>query len=42
VDALMRAHGNQVVAARLLGMSRRTLINRLDAYQIPRPRKSQR
>jgi DNA-binding NtrC family response regulator len=42
VDALARAHGNQVVAARLLGVSRRTLINRLDAYQIPRPRKGQR
>jgi transcriptional regulator with GAF, ATPase, and Fis domain len=42
VDALSRAHGNQVVAARLLGVSRRTLINRLDAYQIPRPRKGQR
>jgi transcriptional regulator with PAS, ATPase and Fis domain len=42
LDALTRAHGNQVVAARLLGVSRRTLINRLDAYQIPRPRKGQR
>jgi pSer/pThr/pTyr-binding forkhead associated (FHA) protein len=42
VDALARAHGNQVVAARLLGVSRRTLINRLEAYQIPRPRKGQR
>jgi DNA-binding NtrC family response regulator len=42
IDALTRAHGNQVVAARLLGVSRRTLINRLEAYQIPRPRKGQR
>jgi DNA-binding NtrC family response regulator len=42
VDALARAHGNQVVAARLLGVSRRTLINRLDAYGLPRPRKGQR
>jgi DNA-binding NtrC family response regulator len=41
VEALARAHGNQVVAARLLGVSRRTLINRLEAYQIPRPRKGQ-
>jgi transcriptional regulator with GAF, ATPase, and Fis domain len=42
VEALTRAHGNQVVAARILGMSRRTLINRLDTYEIPRPRKGQR
>jgi DNA-binding NtrC family response regulator len=42
VEALAQAHGNQVVAARLLGLSRRTLINRLEVYQIPRPRKGQR
>jgi DNA-binding NtrC family response regulator len=41
VDALARAHGNQGVAARLLGVSRRTLVNRLNAYDIPRPRKGQ-
>jgi DNA-binding NtrC family response regulator len=41
IDALARAHGNQVVAARLLGVSRRTLVNRLNAHQIPRPRKGQ-
>jgi DNA-binding NtrC family response regulator len=42
VEALSQAHGNQVVAARLLGVSRRWLINKLDAYDIPRPRKGQR
>jgi DNA-binding NtrC family response regulator len=42
VEALAQAHGNQVVAARLLGLSRRTLIHRLDVYRIPRPRKGQR
>ncbi len=39
VDALAQANGNQVVAARLLGLSRRTLVNRLIAYSIPRPRR---
>jgi transcriptional regulator with GAF, ATPase, and Fis domain len=42
VEALAQANGNQVVAARLLGVSRRTLVNRLNAYDIPRPRKGQR
>jgi DNA-binding NtrC family response regulator len=37
--ALARADGNQTVAARLLNMSRRTLINRLDEFGLPRPRK---
>jgi DNA-binding NtrC family response regulator len=41
VEALDRAHGNQVVAARILGVSRRTLVNRLNTYDIPRPRKGQ-
>ena len=38
-DALQRANGNQAKAAELLGVSRRTLINRLDEYAIKRPRK---
>jgi len=37
--ALGKTSGNQVMAARLLGISRRTLINRLDALGISRPRK---
>jgi transcriptional regulator with GAF, ATPase, and Fis domain len=41
VDALARANGNQVVAAKLLGVSRRTLVNRLNTFAIPRPRKGQ-
>jgi DNA-binding NtrC family response regulator len=39
VAALEQAGGNQTEAAKLLGISRRTLIKRLDAYQLPRPRK---
>jgi DNA-binding NtrC family response regulator len=38
-EALSNAGGNQTEAARLLGVSRRTLINRLEAYGIKRPRK---
>jgi DNA-binding NtrC family response regulator len=39
VEALERAAGNQSKAAKLLGVSRRTLLNRLDEYGLPRPRK---
>ena len=37
--ALEQAAGNQTKAAKLLGVSRRTLITRLEEYDIPRPRK---
>ncbi len=40
VEALERAGGNQGQAALLLGVSRRTLINRLAQYDLPRPRKA--
>ncbi|WP_441291657.1 sigma 54-interacting transcriptional regulator [Sorangium sp. KYC3313] len=39
VEALERSAGNQTRAAKLLGVSLRTLINRIDEYGIPRPRK---
>jgi two-component system, NtrC family, response regulator AtoC len=39
MDALVRARGNQTEAAKLLGVSRRTLINKIEAYGIDRPRK---
>ena len=38
--ALEQASGNQTEAAKLLGVSRQTLVSRLDAYHMPRPRKS--
>jgi two-component system, NtrC family, response regulator AtoC len=38
-DALERSGGNQSRAAVLLGISRRTLVSRLDAHGLPRPRK---
>lgn len=37
--ALEQARGNQTRAAELLGVSRRTLINRLERFGMPRPRK---
>jgi len=39
VEALERHGGNQTHAARDLGIARRTLINRMDDYGLPRPRK---
>ncbi|WP_437276342.1 sigma 54-interacting transcriptional regulator [Sorangium sp. So ce375] len=39
IEALERSAGNQTRAAKLLGVSLRTLINRIDEYGIPRPRK---
>jgi two-component system, NtrC family, response regulator AtoC len=38
-DALNRCAGNQTEAARLLGVSRRTLINWVEKFDLPRPRK---
>ncbi len=38
-EALERASGNQTQAARLLGISRRTLVSRLREFDLPRPRK---
>ncbi|WP_437875397.1 sigma 54-interacting transcriptional regulator [Sorangium sp. So ce513] len=39
VEALEQSAGNQTRAAKLLGISLRTLVNRIDQYGIPRPRK---
>ena len=38
LDALEQCAGNQTRAARLLGISLRTLVNRLARYDVPRPR----
>ena len=37
--ALEQCAGNQTQAAKLLGVSRRTLVSRLEQYELPRPRK---
>jgi DNA-binding NtrC family response regulator len=42
VDALANCGGNQTQAAAILGISRRTLVTRLDQYGLPRPRKRSR
>jgi DNA-binding NtrC family response regulator len=42
IDALSRCGGNQTRAAKELGISRRTLISRLEEYNIPRPLKDRR
>jgi len=42
IDTLERCGGNQSRAARMLGISRGTLIARLDAFGIARPRKGER
>ena len=39
IGALKQCGGNQTKAAEMLGISRRTLLNRLDQYNLPRPRK---
>lgn len=40
IDALERCAWNQTQAAKLLGVSRRTLIKRLELFALPRPRKN--
>jgi transcriptional regulator with GAF, ATPase, and Fis domain len=42
LEALMECGGNNTEAAKLLGVSRRTLGKWLEAYGIPRPRKSKK
>jgi two-component system, NtrC family, response regulator AtoC len=42
IDALEQCAGNQTRAAKLLGISLRTLVNRLSAHDLPRPRRPSR
>jgi two-component system, NtrC family, response regulator AtoC len=42
LDALEACNGNQTRAAAMLGMPRRTFVNRIEEYGIPRPRKDRR
>jgi DNA-binding NtrC family response regulator len=42
IAALERFNGNQTHAAKLLGVSRRTLITRMETFGLPRPRKRPR
>jgi two-component system, NtrC family, response regulator AtoC len=42
LSVLNTCGGNQTEAARVLGLSRRALVNRLDAWGVPRPRKHPR
>jgi len=39
IEALEKCVGNQTYAAKLLGSSRRTLVSRIEQYDLPRPRK---
>ncbi|HVY25879.1 MAG TPA: sigma 54-interacting transcriptional regulator [Polyangiaceae bacterium] len=39
IEALNACGGNQTRAAEMLGISRRTLVNRLNEFNLPRPRK---
>jgi DNA-binding NtrC family response regulator len=41
LQALEACGGNQTRAAKILGISRRTLVNRLNEYGLPRPRKKE-